>query len=84
MFPALVCPPLVAGFFMRGRMGGMTQANKAELLAALSDNVVEIQKTAVRILSGISNDEWQRALDRIVELRQVQRELEVKLGALEN
>ena len=65
---------------MRDRIGGMTQANKAELLAALSDNVVEIQKTAVRILSGISNDEWQRALDRIVELRQVQRELEVKLG----
>jgi hypothetical protein len=86
IFPLLNLPaaPLVAGFFMRGRMGGMTPTTKAELLAALADNSLQIQDTAARIVGRINHAEWHLALDRIVELRKVQKELEGQLMALQN
>jgi hypothetical protein len=69
---------------MRGRMGGMTQPNKAQLLSELADNAVQIQQSAERILGRINNEEWQKALDQIVEMRNAQKELESELRALAN
>ena len=62
----------------------MTPITEAELLAALSDNFLEIEKTAARVSSRINDDDWKLALDRIVRLRKVRRDLEAKLKAIKN
>jgi hypothetical protein len=60
----------------------MPLTNKAELLAALSDNALDIEQTAARISGRISDEQWQQELCRIAELRKAQKELQVKLAAL--
>jgi hypothetical protein len=62
----------------------MTQGSKANLLSDLADNAAQIQQTVDRMLGRINNEEWQTALDQIVELRNIQNELESKLNALAN
>jgi hypothetical protein len=46
----------------------MASTTRAELLAALSDNDLQI-KQAVAITVDTVRDEWQREFDRILELR---------------
>jgi hypothetical protein len=54
----------------------MSQATKDKLLAALSNNALEIHQTAVALLGKVSEVDWQRILDRIAKLQKVQKELE--------
>jgi hypothetical protein len=55
---------------------------RAELLAALTANDLQI-KQAVAIMSGmVSNAEWNRAYDRILQLRKLQEVLRDKIAAM--
>jgi hypothetical protein len=62
---------------MGGTLVGMTPNTRAELLAAMSDNALEIEQTAARITGPIGDVEWQQTMYRIAALRKIQRDLEI-------
>jgi hypothetical protein len=60
------------------------QDTKAELLAALSHNALELQRAAVKILGTLSDSERQQIINRVTELQTIQQVLERKLLSVNN
>jgi len=60
----------------------MIRDERLEVLAALSDNALEIQRTAIGIVGALADAERQSVLNTIANLRKFRAELEAKLAAL--
>jgi type II secretory pathway component PulF len=63
-------------------MAGMNTPDKTELMAALTDNGMQIQQAVSQLTNRLNNKNWHEALDAIAELRRIEADLESKIKAL--